>query len=88
MSPAEALAVAARSQPEAPTIVPDGDPSGLKAGAQVVVTADDTGRDPIQGTLLAADAQELVIRSAHPRVGEINIHFPRTGFDVVAARPS
>jgi glutathione S-transferase len=57
----------------------------LKAGAAVIVTPDDTGRDPVQGTLLAADAEELVIRSSHPRVGEINIHFPRAGFDIVPA---
>ena len=51
----------------------------------MIVTPDDTGRDPVRGTLLAADAEELVIRSSHPRVGEINIHFPRAGFDIVPA---
>jgi glutathione S-transferase len=85
MSASDALGVALRSQPQAPAIPRDADPSGLKAGAAVIVTPDDTGRDPVQGTLLAADAEELVIRSSHPRVGEINIHFPRAGFDIVPA---
>jgi glutathione S-transferase len=85
MTAAEALSVARAADPEAPALSPEGDPSGLKPGEQVIVTADDTGRDPVRGRLLAADAHELVIRSAHPRVGEINIHFPRAGFDVVAA---
>jgi glutathione S-transferase len=87
MSSSEALDLAAASQPEAPAIVPGADPSGLRAGDEVIVVADDTGRDPIRGALVAADAEELVIRSAHPRVGEVNIHFPRAGFDVVAAPP-
>lgn len=85
MTAAEALAIACLADPETPSLPPDGDPSGLKSGQVVIVTADDTGRDPILGTLLAADAQELIIRSEHPRVGEVNIHFPRAGFDVVAA---
>ena len=87
MSAAEALDVAKSAEPRRPAIAPDGDPSGLKAGEAVVVMADDTGRDPIRGTLVAADAEELVIRSSNARVGEINIHFPRAGFDVVADRP-
>jgi glutathione S-transferase len=48
------------------------------------VRADDTGRDAVRGVLLAADAEEIVIRSEHPDVGEVNIHFPRAGFDVTA----
>ena len=85
MHASAALDLALRLQPETPAIPCDADPSGLKVGQQVIVTPDDTGRDPVRGTLLAADAEELVIRSVHPRVGEINIHFPRAGFDAVAA---
>lgn len=81
----EALDVAAGSEPLPVEIDPDGDPSGLKAGTEVIVTADDTGRDPVRGTLVAADAEEMVVRSSHPRVGEVALHFPRVGFDVVAA---
>ena len=84
MSAAEALAIARDASPETPTIPADKDPSGLKPGSRVVIGADDTGRDPVRGQLLAADAQELVIRSEHPSVGEVNIHFPRAGFDVIA----
>ncbi len=52
---------------------------------EVVVTPDDTGRDPVRGILVAADAQELMIRRSGPRLGEVNLHSPRAGFDVVAA---
>lgn len=85
LSAAGALEIAAGSRPQTPGIPADADPSGLRAGTEVIVMADDTGRDPVRGTLVAADAQELVIRSSHPRVGEVAVHFPRVGFDVVAA---
>lgn len=85
MSAEEALAVALNAEPETPDLPANGDPSGLAAGQDVIVTPDDTGRDPVRGTLVAADMQELIIRSSHPRVGAVNIHFPRSGFDAVAA---
>ncbi|MET0430176.1 MAG: glutathione S-transferase family protein [Microvirga sp.] len=88
LSAAEALAIAADAEPGRPAIADDSDPSGLKAGMGVVVRADDTGRDPVRGTLLAAGPQEMVIRSTDPRVGDVNIHFPRAGFDVVPAEPA
>ena len=83
MSATEALAIARSAHPE-PQLLGDKDPSGLKAGTAVLVRADDTGRDAVRGRLLAADGEEIVIRSEHPDAGDINIHFPRAGFDVTA----
>ncbi|MFO1142081.1 MAG: glutathione S-transferase family protein [Amaricoccus sp.] len=80
----EALAIAAAADP-APVAPEDVDPSGLRIGAEVIVAADDTGRDPVQGTLVSAGAQQLVVRTGHPRTGAINLHFPRAGFDIVPA---
>lgn len=82
MTAAEALDVAAAAEP-APQPRADAGPTGLPLDAEVVVTADDTGRDPVRGTLVAADAQTLTLHADHPRVGRIAIHFPRAGFDVV-----
>lgn len=84
MSAADAIATAGAADTRA-TLPTGADPSGLQVGSRIIVTADDTGRDPVHGTLLGANAQELVIGTVHPRVGEIAIHFPRAGFDVVAA---
>ena len=84
MSAEEALKIARETRPEMPLAIGDHDPSGLKAGSIVSVRADDTGRDAVRGQLVAADAQEIVIRSEHASVGEINIHFPRAGFDMTA----
>lgn len=85
MTSTEALDTAARAEPADPDFTTGADPSGIAKGCEVIVTPDDTGRDAVRGTLLAADSQSLVIRTEHPRVGRLNIHFPRAGFDVVAA---
>jgi len=63
----------------------DGDPSGLRAGQKVTVTPDDNARVPVSGTLVAADASEIVIHRRDPEAGDLHIHFPRLGFDVVPA---
>ena len=81
----EALDIARSSEPRDPGIPADGDPSGLRAGQEVVVRADDRGRDPIRGALVAADAQEVVVMHRNDRVGAVHIHFPRAGFDVQPA---
>ena len=54
--------------------------AGATSGGQVVVMADDTGRDPIQGELLRADASRITIRREDPAVGRVHVHFPRAGF--------
>jgi glutathione S-transferase len=50
----------------------------------VTVTPDDTGRDPVEGVLVAASEQEVVISRSDARVGEVHVHFPRAGYDVAA----
>lgn len=61
------------------------EPNGLAPGMAVQVMADDYGRDPIAGTLVASSADEIAIRREDPRVGEVVVHFPRAGFWVLPA---
>lgn len=82
MTAGDALALAYETKPDDLAAARGTDPSGLQIGSEVIVTPDDTGRDPVRGRLLAADAQHLTLRCEHPRVGEVNVHFPRAGFDV------
>lgn len=86
MSAEEALA-AARDATPAPAahIKPDGDPSGLRPGQAVTVTPDDNARIAVTGTLIAADDEEVVIHRQDAQAGDVHVHFPRLGFDVVAA---
>jgi len=79
---ADAIAEALAAEPaSAAHIVHDAaDPMGVAPGTRVYVTADDYGRDPIEGALVAANAERIVIAREHPRVGRVNVHFPRVGF--------
>ncbi len=47
--------------------------------------ADDYGRDPIAGTLVAANARRVVIAREDPALGRLQVHFPRVGYAVVPA---
>lgn len=82
----EALAMAREAVPADVThLAPEADPVGPRAGRAVSITPDDNARVPVVGTLAAADATEIVIRRRDPEAGDINIHFPRAGFDVAPA---
>ncbi len=83
-TPEDALAAALAATPAAPTIG-DNDPSGLTIGTIVTVTPDDNARVPVTGTLVAADAQEVVLAIESDQTGLIHVHFPRAGFETLAA---
>ncbi len=86
MTAEEAFEVARTATP-APVahLDPHGDPGGLRAGTEVVVTPDDNARVPVRGTLVGASASEVVIHHRDAQAGDLHVHFPRLGFDVVAA---
>ncbi len=78
----EALAIAKAATPAA---LPDEtfeDPNGFKMGDQVSISAVDYGVDPVQGELLFAGAEELIIRREDARAGLVHVHFPRVGFAI------
>ncbi len=77
---AAALDIARAAEP-APA--PDHDPDdalGLSPGDPVVVMADDYGRDPIAGTLVAARHSRLILAQETPDLGRLHLHFPRVGY--------
>jgi glutathione S-transferase len=82
---AEALKVAAASEPGSSPEHDKSDPSGLSPGAPVVVMADDYGRDPIAGALVAANTRRITIARDAPSLGRLHLHFPRAGFILVPA---
>jgi glutathione S-transferase len=86
MTPEAALDVARAAQPAPPVhLNPEGDPGGLRAGTTVTVTPDDNARVPVQGVLVAASDSEVVIHRRDPQAGDLHLHFPRLGFDVMPA---
>lgn len=85
MTPAEALEAARSSEPAPYADHDDADPLGLSPGAPVRVMADDYGRDPVEGRLVAANAGRVVIAREDPALGRLHAHFPRAGYVVQAA---
>jgi glutathione S-transferase len=79
-----ALGVAASTEPEGAIAHDPADPLGLAPGAAVIVMADDYGRDPIAGRLVAATPERIVIERAVDGLGTLHLHFPRAGYIAVA----
>jgi len=85
MSTAEALDAAREAEPAPPPPHDLADPLGLSPGAAVMVHADDYGRDPIKGTLVAANPERIVVARDDPLLGRLHVHFPRAGYVAHAA---
>lgn len=80
----EALAIARRATPAAVGGVAANDPCGLNSGDAVLVRTEEAG-EPIRGTLVAANADAFVIRNENERAGVVHVHFPRVGYNLLAA---
>ena len=83
LSSAEALEIARVAEPE-PVGAFDDAGSGLGSGAAVSILSD-AANDSIRGTLVFADAEEIVIRTEDQRTGAVHVHFPRFGYNAIAA---
>jgi glutathione S-transferase len=82
MSGPEALEIARTSEPAVVVLHDLADPSGLERGQPTSVAADDYGRDPILGDLVAINAERVVIARQEPLLGRLHVHFPRVGYQV------
>ena len=86
LDPADALAMAAEAEPDSRWQATGcAQSEGLSAGDPVIVSADDYGRDPIRGDLVALTDNRIVIRRSDDATDQLNIHFPRTGFVLARA---
>lgn len=79
----EAVRTAYNSKPRESYSV--NDPSGLKAGDTISVSATDYGTDAVTGALVHADLYSVALRRTDERAGETTVHFPRAGFKISAA---
>ncbi|WP_293904261.1 glutathione S-transferase family protein [Phenylobacterium sp.] len=85
MTPGEAVQVAINSAPSDDCPGDPNDPSGLTAGDPVVVQADDYGRDPVEGVLVAATRNRVTLARECGELDVVHVHFPRAGY-VLARR--
>ncbi|MDR3507558.1 MAG: glutathione S-transferase [Caulobacteraceae bacterium] len=85
LSSQDALDVARDAEPRADDVHDASDPLGAAPGDAVFVMADDYGRDRVDGRLVAANPQRVVIEREEPNLGRLHLHFPRAGYLVTKA---
>ncbi|CAF4666722.1 unnamed protein product [Rotaria sp. Silwood1] len=83
MTSEEAFDVAKQAEPIEPTYIENKTKTEWHVGQRLQVTPDDMGRIPVEGIFVAADDYEIVLRLTNEKTGNINVHFPRAGFDVI-----
>jgi len=83
MDPQDAISRANSLEPTAETGVAPHDPQGLSVGQPVTVQPDvNGGEQPVAGTLRYADAETVVIERSAEGVGNVCVHFPRSGYRI------
>ncbi len=50
------------------------------AESEVSIAPADYARDPVSGALLADQDHGWVVRREHPRIGQVNVHLPKSGY--------
>ncbi|CAF0793916.1 unnamed protein product [Adineta ricciae] len=81
----QALEIAKQATPVEPNYISQNIDNEWEIGEKLRVVPDDTGRVPVEGTLVAVDRHEIVLRISDEQTGDINVHFPRAGFEVTRA---
>jgi len=85
MAVGDALEIARTSEPASPR-VSIRQPEDPDLGSTVNICAADYAKDVIVGTLTFLDDDEISIRKMNDRVGEVEVHFPRVGFEMRVER--
>lgn len=84
LTAAAALEIARTSTPAALPEEDFCDPNGFQPGQPVSIAATDYGVDPVEGELLFAGREELILRREDERTGVVHVHFPRWAFRIEA----
>ena len=79
----DAILRAAECEPDDQQHDDSNDPQGLTVGMPVIVSPDlDGGEQPVEGNVVAADSERVIVRRTDPDIGNINVHFPRFGYRI------
>ncbi|MGC1487065.1 MAG: glutathione S-transferase family protein [Albidovulum sp.] len=83
MTPEDAITAARQNEPTTVQALDPRDPQGLTPGMRVIIRPDvDGGEQPVEGAVVAANADTITLLRTEPDVGNICVHFPRTGYRV------
>ncbi|MCQ2029338.1 glutathione S-transferase family protein [Stutzerimonas zhaodongensis] len=84
LSAEDALKIAREADPAPLPAESFFEPNGFRAGQQVAISAVDYGTDPVEGELVFAGVEELILRREDERAGVVHVHFPRIGYRIDA----
>jgi hypothetical protein len=76
----EALAIARDAAPRLVAATTRNEPQEFSPGEKVAVAPDDYGQIWVEGELVHADSQRVIVRRFTPEAETIHVHFPRAGF--------
>ena len=79
---AQALEIARHAAPRLQAAHTKGELQEFECGERVAVAPDDYGRDWVEGEIVIASADRIILHRFDEQAETINIHFPRTGFMV------
>lgn len=78
-----AIEIASKTEPVSKSGIDENEPQTLELGALVEINPDvDGGEQPVEGKLVFADDQCVTIARQDPNVGDIQVHFPRAGYEI------
>ncbi len=80
-----ALAIAREAEPADVEGGVRATPAGFGVGDTVAVVADDYGREETRGTVARLTPDEITLRRRDPVVGDVAVHFPRSGYRIARA---
>ncbi|MFC0711443.1 glutathione S-transferase family protein [Azorhizophilus paspali] len=83
LSAADAIDIARAAIPAPLPNEPSIEGGDWRVGQRVAVAATDYGVEPLEGELLHAGFEELILRREDPRAGALHVHLPRLGFRIV-----
>ncbi len=77
---AQAVAIAKDAAPRLVAATTRNEPQGFAPGERVAVAPDDYGQDWVEGELVHADSQRIILQRISPEAETLHVHFPRAGF--------
>lgn len=78
----EAITIALRAAPRLKAAKTVGELQEFEPGEKVAVAPDDYGRDWVEGEIVIATAERIILHRHDEKAETVHVHFPRTGFMV------
>src|SRR5690606_30645568 len=80
ITPEQAVAIARDAAPRLVAATTRNEPQGFAPGEHVAVAPDDYGQDWVEGELVHADSQRIILQCISHEAATLHVHFPRAGF--------